>query len=132
MHPMILLQQAELWELLAGLRVNRLWRVWRFRHRQVHWCVEWHAKTPNYDSLDTGRGETRGHAVSHAEGDLKDKEAVACEHRRGMFEVAPGSPARTTTSSRPILTSLTSSLPPSIPYGWVHHTLLARGLWRVQ
>lgn len=56
MLPVILLQQAELWELGAGLRAIRVWRVWRFRHRQVHWCVEWHAKTPNYDSLHIGRG----------------------------------------------------------------------------
>lgn len=30
-----------------------------------------------------------GDAASHAEEDLKDTEATTCEHRRGMFEVAP-------------------------------------------
>lgn len=56
MPPMILLQRVELWELRAGLGANRAWRVWRFRHGQVRWCVERHAKTPRYDSLHVGRG----------------------------------------------------------------------------
>lgn len=55
MPPMILLQRAELWELRAGLGANRAWRVWRFRHGQVRWCMEQHAKTPPYDSLHVGR-----------------------------------------------------------------------------
>ena len=135
MPPMILSQGAELWELRAGLRANRAWRVWRSGHGQVRWCVERHAKTPRYDSLHVGRGELRGHAVSHAEGDLKDKETIKCEHGRDMFEVTPSSPARTTTttSTQPLpdpyqLPSPPPSFSPSIPSGWLHHALLAGGL----
>lgn len=56
----------------------------------------------------------RGHAVSHAEGDLKDKETMKCEHRRDMFEVAPGSPAHTTTttSTQPLPDPYQLPLPP--------------------
>lgn len=75
MPPMILLQQEELWELRAELRANRVWRVWRFKHRQLHWCVEWHAKTPNY-ILDMWRGVKR-RAVSHADGDPKGMEITS-------------------------------------------------------
>lgn len=80
-------------------------------------------------------GELRGHAVSHAEGDLKDKETIKCEHGRDMFEVTPSSPARTTTatSTQPLpdpyqLPSPPPSFSPSIPSGWLHHALLAGGL----
>lgn len=114
MPPVILLQRAELWELRAGLRANRPWRVWRFRHGQVRWCVERHAKTPRYDSLHVGReggAGDEGHAVSHAEGDLKDKETMKCEHGRDVFEVTPTSPAHTTTA-----TATTSAQPLPDPY----------------
>lgn len=91
-----------------------------------------------------GEGETRGHAVSHAEGDLKDKETMKCEHRRDVFEVTPTSPAPTATTTTTTTTTTTSaqplpspyqlpfpippSFPPSIPSGWLHHALLARGV----
>lgn len=61
-------------------------------------------------------GELRGHAVSHAEGDLKDKETIKCEHGRDMFEVTPQLPRSHyhshlhSTTPRPIPASLTSSL----------------------
>lgn len=58
-----------------------------------------------------GEGEKRGHAVSHAEGELKDKETMKCEHRRDVFEVTPTSPAPTTTS-----TTTTSAQPLPNPY----------------
>lgn len=58
-----------------------------------------------------GEGEMRGHAVSHAEGDLKDKETMKCEHRRDVFEVTPTSPAHTTTT-----TTTTSTQPLPDPY----------------
>lgn len=114
MPPVILLQRAELWELRAELRANRPWRVWRFRHGQVYWYVERHAKTPRYNSLHVGRrvwGDER-HAVSHAEGDLKDKETMKCEHGRDVFEVTPTSPAHTTTATA----TTTSAQPLPVPY----------------
>lgn len=56
MPSRILLQREELWELRAGPGANGERRVRRLRRRQVHRCVEWHAKMPNYGSLDVGVG----------------------------------------------------------------------------
>lgn len=138
MPPMILLQQAELWELRAGLGANRAWRVVRFRHGQVCRCVQWHSKTPRYDSLHTGWG----HAVSHTEGlhegggDMKDEETVKCEHGMDVFEVSPPAPPRPHSHHHNHSPNHANfPLPPpscSIPSGWLHHALLAGGLSGVQ
>lgn len=71
MPSRILLQREELWELRVGLVANRVCRKQRFRHRQVHWCVERHAKTPNYAGFDMGVGVGMWvrRAVSHTDQD---------------------------------------------------------------
>lgn len=121
---MILLQRAELWELRAGLRANRPWKVLRFRCGQVCWCVEWHAKTPQHGTTSP-RHTGRGYTVSHAEGYLKDMETMKCEHGRDVFEVAPTCTPHTTrtTSAQPLphpyQLPLTSSLLPSLSPIWL-------------